>query len=286
MCARRTGARVGLAAAAGLCLAIWLSWLVPPVPPAVAAPPILPAWSGSLSPSAPVTMDKFVYLPLIQGGTAACQQVPGTFSVLGVNPPPTDRPADVHADLNLGWRGYTPTTGYLGLVDIGGPTDGGAPQFPGLFGDNRTPSFTSGFKVYNWSWVCNCRTTPIASPVITLIGLGTANGEAIRVPPSGYEIGSGFEVLVLYADESRITLKYTREDNVIAGYTIHLERVCTDPRLLALYRQWNAAGRGQLPALTAGQAFGRATGGEVLASIQDSGMWMDPRSRKDWWKGR
>jgi hypothetical protein len=112
------------------------------------------------------------------------------------------------------------------------------------------------------------------------------SGETIHVPYSGYTIGGGYEVLVLYATSNRITLKYTREDHVIWGYTLHVENICVEPRLLALYQSLNDAGRGHLPALRAGQAFGHALGNEIWVVIRDNGAFMDPRSRKDWWQGR
>ena len=80
-----------------------------------------------------------------------------------------------------------------------------------------------------------------------------------------------------------ITLKYTGEDNVVQGYTIHIENICVEPDLLALYRNWNEAGREQLPALPGGQALGRALAGEISVSVRDNGTFLDPRSRKDWW---
>ncbi|MCL7454490.1 MAG: hypothetical protein M8467_15740, partial [Anaerolineae bacterium] len=67
-------------------------------------------------------------------------------------------------------------------------------------------------------------------------------------------------------------------------YTVHVENVCVEPSLLALYRQWDAAGRVRLPALRGGQPFGRARGTEIGVAIRDSGTFMDPRSRKDWWQ--
>ena len=107
---------------------------------------------------------------------------------------------------------------------------------------------------------------------MTLAELATAPGETIHVPDSGYSIGnrhtageeqvdSGYEVLVLYATEDRLTLKYTRNDNVIQGFTLHLENICVDPALLSLYTYWNSVGRSHLPALSAGQAFGREKAG-------------------------
>lgn len=228
------------------------------------------------------------FLPLVSASAvSSCQPLPGaSYNTLSVLPPPTDRPAEQHADLNLALRSYTPTGGYLGLVDFGGPTDPGAPQLPGLFADNRTGSFVRLARVYDWNWACNCRGAPLANPPVTLAELATTPGEPLRVPDSGYHIGSGYEALVLYAAPDRITLKYTRTDNVVHGYTLHLQGLCVDPPLLDLYRSWNAAGRSQLPALAAGQALGRASGATVGVAIRDSGAFLDPRSRKDWWRGR
>jgi hypothetical protein len=67
---------------------------------------------------------------------------------------------------------------------------------------------------------------------------------------------------------------------------LHLENICVDANLLALYRQLNAAGRSKLPALWPGQPIGRAPGREIEVAIRDSGAFLDPRSRKDWWQGR
>lgn len=158
--------------------------------------------------------------------------------------------------------------------------------------------------MYDWNWACNCRGNPITNPPVTLAGFAVAPGEVIRVPSSGYTIGTellappggvsieenalgeGYEVLVLYASTERVTLKYTREDNVVIGYTLHIENICVEPNLLSLYQYWNNRGRGNLPALRAGQGVGRARSAEIQVAIRDCGSFMDPRSRKDWWQGR
>lgn len=225
----------------------------------------------------------FVHLPTVLH-YGRCGPIPGaSYGTLSVNGPPTDRPAEEHPDLNLAIRGYEPTTAYLGLVDYGGGTDPGAPQLAGLFADHRIPVFSSAHQVHRWDWDCDCLGPVYESPEVTLLGMATSLGETIHVPASGYDIG-GYEVLVLYATTERITLKYTREDNVVHGYTLHIENVCVDPTLLALYEQWNDAGRSQLPALRAGQAFGYALHSEIGVVIRDTGAFLDPRSRKDWWK--
>jgi hypothetical protein len=227
-----------------------------------------------------------LYLPFVPTFDP-CASIPGdSYDVLAVIPPPTDRPAEEHGDLNLALRGYVPTDAYRGLVDYGGGTDPQAPQLPGLFADDRTPTFRNVYQVHHWDWDCNCRGSPITDPEVTLAGMEVVPGETIHVPDSGYHIGGGYEVLVLYASTERITLKYTREDNVVQGYTLHVENVCVEPSLLALYEAWNDDGRSYLPALEAGQAFGRARGGEIGVAIRDNGTFLDPRSRKDWWQGR
>ena len=228
----------------------------------------------------------YVYLPFIVKAKV-CQPIPGeSYGDLSVNSAPTNPPAEEHPDLNLTMRGYELTDADKGLVDYSGGSDPNAPQLPGLFADNRTATFSNVYQVYGWDWEYNRRGALITDPEVTLAGLAVTPGETIHVPDSGYEIGGGYEMLVLYATPERITLKYTPDDHVIWGYTLHIENICVEPRLLALYQSWNEAGRGHLPALRAGQAFGRARGNEIGVVIRDNGAFMDPRSRKDWWQGR
>jgi hypothetical protein len=260
-----------------------------PVRAAATDGPALPPVSGTgdaVSIRRSDVLTSIVYLPNVLTPDP-CAPIPGeSYGDLSVPPPPTDRPAEEHGDLNLALRGYELTDAYQGLVDYGGGTDPKAPQLPGLFADGRTPTFPNLYQVHHWDWDCNCRGSSITDPEVTLVGMGVSTGETVRVPDSGYHIGGGYEVLVLYASTERITLKYTREDNVVQGYTLHVEHVCVDPDLLALYQAWNDEGRSHLPALQAGQPFGRARGGEIGVSIRDNGAFMDPRSRKDWWQGR
>jgi len=132
--------------------------------------------------------------------------------------------------------------------------------------------------------------SPITTWPVTLIEFPTAFGDAIYSPERGPEIyGGGYTAMVLYAEEQRITLKYTRDDNVVGGYAAHLENVYVDPNLLALYRaQTDSAGwhvTGRLPALRNNRQLGTAFTGGVKVAIRDTGAFMDPRSRKDWWVG-
>jgi len=224
-----------------------------------------------------------IFLPAVMGEQSCA--VPGVaYGTLPVAGPTTGRPAAEHPDINLAIRGYTPTTAALQLVEYGGDGDALAPQLDTLFADRRLPTFTGAFRVYKWDWDCDCRGEPNENWPVTLLGMGVALGEVIHTPDSGYDIGGGHDVLVLYAAPGRLTLKYTREDNVVSGYTIHLEDVCVEPHLLALYHAANAAGRDQLPALRGGQPLGRALGPQIKVAVRDTGTFLDPRSRKDWWK--
>ncbi len=226
-----------------------------------------------------------IYLPLVWR-SHVCQPIPGeSYTAISANGPHPRRPSDVHPDHNLAMRGYEPTNSGRGLVDYGGPSDQRAPRLHDLFFDRRLPSFQSVYQVHDWDWDQMRRGPLLRDWPVTALGLSTSPGEVLYVPDSGYTIGSGYEVLVIYASRDRIALKYTREDNVVRGYTLHVDGVCVEPGLLALYEQSDRAGRKLLPALRPRQPFGRARGDQVVIAIVDHGTFMDPRSRKDWWQG-
>lgn len=220
-------------------------------------------------------------------GEDVCEPVPGEqYDLLWVGSPPTGIPAERNPDLNPGLLNYASTNAKKELVFYNGESDPKAPQLPGLFMDNRTAAISAVYQLHAWNAECNCPGDLLTEPEVTMVGLSTVPGELIRVPWSGYTIGSGYQVLVLYAAPDRITLKYTRDDDVVEGYTLHVGKICVDSNLLALYNSANEAGRGSLPALRAGQPLGRAAGEEILVAIRDNGMFLDPRSNKDWWQGR
>jgi hypothetical protein len=254
--------------------------------PMAPATTVLPSWSASPAIAPSQVFTYHVFIPLVRQ-PPRCEPIPGVqYDTLDVDSPPTDRPAAEHPDLNLALRGYEVTNAHQGLVEYGGSPDPGAPQLYTLFGDQRVPAFTTVYQVYDWDWNCDCRGDLLTKFDVTLAGMGVTPGEILHLPDSGYDIGNGYEALVLYATEERITLKYTREDHVVWGYTIHVENICVEPSLLALYQTWNDAGRSELPALRGGQPFGRACEHEIGVAIRDTGTFMDPRSRRDWWQAK
>lgn len=223
----------------------------------------------------------------------ACDPIPGqSYEAIPIMGQPTTSPAaEQHPDINaLAVRGYVLTNAPKTLVNYGGGSDPAAPQLYTMFLDSRVPQFPNVYQVYDWNWATNSRGGLIATWPVTLLGMGTSWGEVVRLPArysGASDIYQGvYWALVLYASTERITFVYTRLDTVAQGYTIHVEGLCVEPGLLSLYQQQNAAGRWYLPALKWQQPFGRANGSEIKVAIRDTGSFMDPRSRKDWWQGR
>lgn len=258
-----------------------------------------PEVSGYVSPSSfTVEAAWRVYLPLVfKPVPSDCPlSSTATYNLIPLEGGPVrDHPDELHGDLNLLVRGYNVTDRYKGLVDISGSTDPDAPQLAGLFSPNSFPGIVSVYQVNGWDWSCGVHGCPAAPPLtdpdVTLIGLSTTQGQPISIPERSAEIyGGGYKALVLYAAEKQITLKYTRADSVVGGYSAHIENVCVDPNLIALY-QAQVDGEGYhstnyLPGLRNNEILGTALAGEVRVAIRDgAGSFLDPRSRKDWWQG-
>ncbi|HEV8637544.1 MAG TPA: hypothetical protein VG370_25270 [Chloroflexota bacterium] len=233
-----------------------------------------------------------ILLPYIEQ-TRPCLATGSSYELIPVEATPEIRyTVETNPDFNLTVRGWVTNTdpSLRRLVDYNGGFDLNAPQLYGLFADGRTPVLTSTHRVYDWDWSNNRRGAPISAWPVTLLGMATAPGETLHLPGRGPDIYQGrFHAMVLYASEQRITWTYTRFGYISSpqgGYGVHVENGCVDPNLVALYNAAHAAGRGSLPGLRGGQPFGRARTSEILVAIRDTGSFMDPRSRKDWWRGR
>jgi hypothetical protein len=205
--------------------------------------------------------------------------------------------AQVHARVDTP-AAYQLVPEFLGLVKFDGPTAPDPPQLSGLFLPNRGPLVSTTYRINDWLWdagqcggqVDGCPGSLIDDWEVTLVGLATRPGESLSIPERAANIyPGGYIALVLYAADSQITLGYTRRDTVSDGYAVHVQGLCVDPNLVALYRAQNDAnGRrasGLLPALRADQVIGLALGDEIKVAIRDKGTFMDPRSGKDWWRG-
>lgn len=218
------------------------------------------------------------------------------------------RPSHNHADKNLALRSYQPNPDSglkRDLVDYGVNDPKPPPQLATIFSPSRVPEFGGLYQVNNWNWQPSpnpgTRGSPISGPPVTGLGMKTTPGEMIRVPTSGYDIGGGQEVIILFADQDTVALRYAREDSAgAAGYVVHIDNICTDPNLLSLYNGLDVpAGPRyvyvpprdrpyayQLPALSAGQMLGTARDTEIVIAVVDTGRFQDPRSCGDWWQVR
>lgn len=228
------------------------------------------------------------YLPIAVNTPPAAPvcDLPNTnYQTIGVHHPVSIN-VETNPEYNLGYRGYVGVNAPLHLVTYDSNyLEVKAPQFPAMFADNRVPVFTSAHQRYRWDPLCDCPKDFYSRWPVTVLGMGVSSGETIFTPKSGYDIGGGYEYIVMYAAPTRATLHIGDRDN-FDGYVIYVEDVCVDSDLLALYRALNAAGRHELPALRGHQPFGVALGSEIKVAVRDYGSFMDPRSRRDWWQGR
>jgi hypothetical protein len=148
-------------------------------------------------------------------------------------------------------------------------------------------SFVDTSQLNDWDWLgCNCAMPRSPSPYpVTMLGLRTTPGQPLHIAGRDLPVDpAGFTAMVLYADARQLALKYTAEDRIDTGYLVHLINLCVDPNLVDLYRRLDAAGRHRLPVVFDSSVVGAALGGEVDVVVRDSGSFLDPRSRQDWWQ--
>jgi hypothetical protein len=266
---------------------------------------------ASTAEAADATSNELFFLPLIVEPatcTGASANVYTAGAALQFDPDDPVRFAYEHADKNLALRGYslnTDTALRRELLDFGKDDPTQPPQIATLFSPARVPPLLNFYRVGQWIWASppdpGHRGDPVTSPPVTALGLASVPGEPLHVPTSGYNIGGGMEVMVIFADEDTVALRYTREDSSGApGYTLHVDNICTDPNLLALYESlddpfgpryvyappWERPYSYNLPNLPAGKPFGTARYGEIVVAIVDTGTFMDTRSCNAWWQIR
>jgi hypothetical protein len=259
---------------------------------------------AAVKPTSPV-MSATLYLPVLNHNYPwPCPTVStNQYGLLSASGPPINHPDYLHGDLNLALRGYLPFTSTLDLIRYEGETDEDPPQLIHLFADQRPPQFVAVNRPFDWLWdpdQCDgnprgCRGEPILTGEghlweAAVTGLAAAPGEAVYLPTRHATLVNkeNYRAVVLYAEATRLTLGYTRDDSVANGYAVHLENICVDPNLLSLYKaQIRADGyrlTDYLPALRNGQPLGLARTEAVLVAVRDRGQFMDPRSQKDWWQ--
>jgi hypothetical protein len=251
--------------------------------------------------TATTTLTPAAYLPIAispPGANAGCPVTStATFDLISVQGGfyKNNALTDENSDFRLSILGYQENNQPRQLVEYGGPADATAPQLHGIFQPNRLAQFKAVHKRFDWMW------DETAAPPygarggvnndwpVSVLDLAASKGEPVFVPERSVANSRlGTVAIVLYADAGQITLHYGDADRVDSGYTVYLAAFCVDPNLVALYRAQLLAGKratGQLPAIRNDEKVGAVKADVVTVAIRDSGPFLDPRSRKDWWQG-
>lgn len=193
-------------------------------------------------------------------------------------------------EVNINLRGWGEVNEAKELINYGGDTDPNPPPSFGSVFSGRWPKIVKTYIIYEWNWENNrSNIGKPASPAwpVHLIGLDATSGEPLLGLKAGRSIFGDYSLMVLYASENSITFTHSTGDLAPPnddGYPIYFVDICVDPNLLAKYRSDNAGGRQVLPAIKPGQIFGYAKDTDVKVAIRDTGTFMDPRAKKDWWQ--
>lgn len=252
--------------------------------------------------AAPEGSTNFVYLPFIRRdygcpATSSNSYAQGPAYQWDADNPV--RPAWNHADKNISLRSYDQVSQFEGYINL--PSDDpNVPQLGSLFTPDRLPVILNTYAIHHWNWANppnpGTRGGIVTDPPVTVVGFQTTPGEVLSVPPSNYDIGGGMEVIILFADADTVAMKYTREDSSQPnGYLIHVDGICTDPNLLALYNALDTGARYvpcggfgcssyNLVNLPANHPIGTALATEIRMMVVDTGTSLDIRSCNDWWQ--
>ncbi len=126
----------------------------------------------------------------------------------------------------------------------------------------------------------------------------------VKMPNTGYDIGGGYEAMVVFAAADRITLHIGRHEyftgtktcangkTCSGGYWIYVKNICVDQQIQNAYNQvkgtQEAAGADlnpiQLPMIRPGQTLGKANANSVLVGVRDNGPYISIY-KSDYWGG-
>jgi hypothetical protein len=127
----------------------------------------------------------------------------------------------------------------------------------------------------------------------------------VKVPTTEYDIGGGYEAMVVFAESDRVTLHIGRHEYFVGskenncnggrcsgGYWIYVKGICVDQKILDAYNnvkriqeQANADKNPiQLPMVKPGHTLGKATGNSVIVGVRDNGPFIST-SKPEYWTG-
>ncbi|QQS44494.1 hypothetical protein IPM65_02760 [Candidatus Roizmanbacteria bacterium] len=132
-----------------------------------------------------------------------------------------------------------------------------------------------------------------------------AGNTAVKVPSTGYDIGGGYEAMVVFATADRVTIHIGRHEYFVGsgqnncnggtcsgGYWIYVKGICVDKQIQQAYNNVKAAQQSagadknpiQLPMVRPGQILGKATGTSVIVGVRDNGPFITT-SKPVYWEG-
>ncbi len=199
-------------------------------------------------------------------------------------------PYEENPELNLRLRGWGEVNESTDLQSRHGNNYGldpiMPPQYSSLY-NGPVPQIAKTYVVYAWDFVNKKSLAPeVSTPnfKVHMIGLSATNGQALYGLKAGKTIDGTNVFLVLYATKNEIVFTHSDEDNIEDGYLYYFEDICVDPNLLTEYKNDSSEERrGHLPVIKTGQIFGYAANTDPKTSVRDTGSFVDPRAKEDWW---
>jgi hypothetical protein len=188
----------------------------------------------------------------------------------------------------------------------GGTVDSKMKDFMGSMFGYKPTKLSAAYDVFYGGSVPQGKDTNIKGNAPVLKIPTTANVTEIKVPSTSYDIGGGYEAMVVFAAEDRVTIHIGRHEYFVGtpsgkncnggecsgGYWIYVKDICVDKRILNAYNSvknaQEAAGADkspiQLPMVKPGQTLGKATGASVIVGVRDNGPFIST-SKPVYWEG-
>lgn len=128
------------------------------------------------------------------------------------------------------------------------------------------------------------------------------NHPDIKVPNTGYDIGGGYEAMVVFTSSNRISLHIGRHEyftgtktcangqTCSGGYWIYIKGICVDQQIQNAYNKVKGAQESagadlnpiQLPMVRSGQILGKANGAKISIGVSDNGSFVSTSNPKFW----
>lgn len=186
----------------------------------------------------------------------------------------------------------------------GGAVDSKMNGFMGSMFGYKPTKLTAAYDVSYGGSVPQGNDTAIKGDA-PVLEIPTDAGSAVKVPSTGYDIGGGYEAMVVFAAADRVTLHVGRHEYFVGsgqnncnggpcsgGYWIYVKGICVDKQILQAYDGVKAAQQSagadknpiQLPMVKPGQILGNATGTSVVVGVRDNGPFITT-SKPVYWEG-